>query len=368
MAKKAFIIGVNTYGLQYAENDAALMSECLKRHGYEIIVGKGKKIMIFEQFEKLLDNCNHTDTVIVYFSGHALIENGELQFVLDDSASKLSSKLNINNMIVKPFENCKRISHKLVILDCCNAGTSHARWSTDFLDRYYILTSSGRIEQTRELDELKAGFLTYYIHKGLLHFTSEFVDNDNKIRVVEFYAWLKKQAEHHNGIENSIKVSIPHLLGNAGANFDIAEITAPEVQPHASTKQTVSPPKTQCETSYFPDRQILTWLLRQQLMLTLLLISIIVGVLIWLRIPTVEESYDVTLYLLEEMVGAEILVDKSPAKKVNDDLRIVIIRVSKGSHRIDIKKGSNCVTVEQLIIDKNIELKNLIDKRSCLQS
>ena len=101
-------------------------------------------------------------------------------------------------------------------------------------------------------------------------------------------------------------------------------------------------------------------------MLTLLLISIIVGVLIWLRIPT----YDVTLYLPAKMSNPDaILVDNSSAEIVKKRLRKVTIRVSKGSHRIDVKKGSGCITVEQLIDKNDLEL-NVIDNdvRLCLQS
>ena len=283
MAKKAFIVGVNTHGLQFAENDAMLMRECLEKHGYEISVVKGSKSTIVSKFENLLDDCNRTDTVIVYFSGHALIENGELQFVLDETTNKLSGKLNIN-WIVKTFGSCKRINHKLVVLDCCNAGTGHANWSSDFLDRYYILTSSGRIEQSRELDKFKAGFLTYHIHQGLIHSNPEFTDAENKVRVVEFYTWLKRQAEKHNGIENSIKVSIPHLFGNAVANFDIAEIVPQGEQQQAPAAQTNAYQETPLINvkNYFLDKRILTCLLRQQVILTLLLIGIVIGGLIWL--------------------------------------------------------------------------------------
>jgi len=240
MARKAFIVGVNTHGLQYAQRDAELMSECLKKYDYQIIIGSGKKRDILEKLESTLGNCNQTDTVIVYFSGHGVIEKGELQFILDDS-NQLSGKININE-IVKLFESVKVIRHKLLILDCCNAGSAHANWSSDFLDKYYILSSTGRIEKAKELDELKAGFLTHRIHAFLSAPHADFFRTDNKVRIVDLYQWLKREAEKHNFTENAIEVSVPHLFGNLKANFDLAEIDLdtlprtlellPDSQPH----------------------------------------------------------------------------------------------------------------------------------------
>lgn len=282
MAKKVFIIGVNTFGLQYSKKDAMLMAECLKKYDYEIIAPKGSKKDIISEFENMLDNCNQTDTVLVYFSGHALIENGELQFIIDEPANKLSNKINLNSM-VRTFESCKRVSHKLVILDCCNAGTSNAKWHSDFLNKYYILTSSGRIEQTRELDELEAGFLTYHMHQSLMNPMSEFIDDGNKIRVLNFYNWLKKQSEKHNGIKDSIKIPIPNLFGNAIANFDIGTVAEDEiilekdVMEHSQSKKAPI-----FSTTKEPKRD--RYLQKNLIMFILLFIGILllIGIGVWL--------------------------------------------------------------------------------------
>ncbi|MCP4347576.1 MAG: hypothetical protein GY795_18890 [Desulfobacterales bacterium] len=295
MAKRAFIVGVNTHGLQYSENDADLMEQCLKKYGYEIIRPRDpKKSEVTDGFESMLDECKQTDTVIVYFSGHAVIEAGELQFILDDTANKITSKITLN-VIVKTFEKCKRVSHKLVILDCCNAGTSHARWNSDFLDKYYILTSSGEFEKTRELDELKAGFLTYHIHNALLNPSPEFLDDDNKIRVVDFYNWLKRQAEHHNGTENSVKVSIPHLFGNSIANFDIATVSqsiiSKQTRRKKQTKEKTDKTGDSGESFIEPAKEKSYWLKIRQVIINMLLIVILaVGIAVWV---IVDKSSDI---------------------------------------------------------------------------
>ncbi|QTA82739.1 AAA ATPase-like domain-containing protein [Desulfonema limicola] len=222
MAKKAFIVGVNTYGLQYAEKDASRMEECLKKYQYEIFKTNGNKKDIISCFDSMLDSCNQTDIVIVYFSGHAIIEGNALYFLLEETPMN-SSKINIDHLILK-FNKSNRASSKLVILDCCNSGS--ARWDSHFADNIFILTSSGRFERSREFDNFKAGFLTYYFCNNILNPCHEFIDKDYKIRLKRFYNWIKIQAQMINSSEDDIDVSIPHLFGDHIKDIEIVKVSS----------------------------------------------------------------------------------------------------------------------------------------------
>jgi hypothetical protein len=217
MGHKAFLVGVNTLGLQYSENDTELVSACLAKHDYEIIKPyKKERRSILEQFEDMLDKCDKTDTVICYFSGHGLLSKGKLRLVVDDASSQVSKPIRFTE-ITEPFEEC-RATNKLVILDCCHAGAASADLQLDLSDAYRILTASTRLEKSKEIDEFKAGFLTYQIHQALMqHLAKICVD----VTINALYEWLVTAAKQHN-VKHSVQVPIPNLLGNAKANFEIA--------------------------------------------------------------------------------------------------------------------------------------------------
>jgi hypothetical protein len=219
MGYKAFLLGVNTHGLQYSESDTELMSVCLAQHGYEIIKPyKKERHSILEQFEDMLDNCDKTDTVIFYFSGFALLSRAKLRLVLDNNPSKISNTIRISQ-ITGPLEEC-RATNKLIILDCCHAGAATADLQLDLSDAYSILTASSRLEKSKEIDDFKAGFLTYTINQAVIHNIAE-ICVDQKITIYTLYDYLVKAAKEHN-VKHDVQVPIPNLLGNAKNNFEVA--------------------------------------------------------------------------------------------------------------------------------------------------
>ncbi|OQW93080.1 MAG: hypothetical protein BWK79_13060 [Beggiatoa sp. IS2] len=95
MAYKAFLVGVNTQGLQYAETDTHLMQEVLQSYSYEVVLSPTTKSDLLTQLEKMLDSCQKTDTVLFYFSGHGLLDKGKLNLVLGDDTSKQTNTLDV---------------------------------------------------------------------------------------------------------------------------------------------------------------------------------------------------------------------------------------------------------------------------------
>jgi predicted ATPase len=223
MANKAFLIGINTSGLKYCENDVKLMKECLEVHSFEVqIASNFIKRDIVDQFEKWIDNMNKTDTALFYYSGHGFAPRGNLLLTLNDNLEKITSRLDIN-IITNALEESKAIN-KLIILDCCRAGTVENTWTPQQSDFYRILTASERLEKGKEIDNLKASFLTHSIHDLLFNNYQELINNNKELRLNTLYEKLKQKAELHNQIGTNIKVAIPNLLGNQKADFIISII------------------------------------------------------------------------------------------------------------------------------------------------
>lgn len=225
MAKKAFIIGINTLGLLYSEKDADLLASCLEPYEYEIFMPSNKKnkYHIREEFDRVVEGCSKTDTLIFYFSGHGLVSRGKLKLVVSDDTSKNENLIDINE-IVNSLETCRAIN-KAIILDCCNAGTAFAEWNPETSDFYRMLTASEKLERAKELEELKASFLTYQFYKALTDAATEIADKDNKIHINSLYDYLKRKALEHNSLSNAIQVPVPNLLGNSKSNFEIGTVS-----------------------------------------------------------------------------------------------------------------------------------------------
>ena len=216
MARKAFIIGINTHGLQYAHNDAALMEECLKKYKYDVYIPTvPDKWKLLRQFETWVNACNKTDICIFYFSGHGIISRGKLYIVLDNN----TNSLNIDFMFTL-FEECKA-KDKLVILDCCHAGTTHADWTPNLSDSYRLLTASERLEKSKEFDNLNASFLTHHLSQALKTPSELLVDEKGSISINALGAWLENQAKEYNGKHN-VPIPIPNLLGNHKIDITLA--------------------------------------------------------------------------------------------------------------------------------------------------
>ena len=220
MAYKAFIIGINTIGLKYCDRDAALMKDALSRHGYDtcIIDKPENKFDILPRFAEMSECCLKVDSIIFYFSGHGMIERGELFFITKGDGSGESNKIPVNE-ILGPVKR-SLAKNKLIILDCCHAGRIEAGWDNpEPNDVYRILMAANPLETAKEIEDLGASFLTHRIHLALTE-PSEAVLDNGKIRINKLSKWLGEQADLYNG-SSLIKVPQPYLIGADKANFEV---------------------------------------------------------------------------------------------------------------------------------------------------
>ncbi len=228
MTKKAFIIGANTEGLKYAASDAYLMRNCLEIHGFEITHPKPETGNILKLFKKWVDSWQTDDTVIFYFSGHGMAPEfkGQLQLIIEKNARSEQSRIDIAQ-ITRPFER-NTAKNKLIILDCCRSGAAQTDWAPEKSENYRLLTAGRMLEKTKELDTLRAGFLTFRFHEALTVKCPELMDNNGILGISAVYEHIKKQAVEHNNASDE-KIPEPCLLGNQGDDFPIgAKALVPE--------------------------------------------------------------------------------------------------------------------------------------------
>lgn len=239
MSKKAFIVGINTQGLKFSENDAHKMSECLKSHGYEIsqVETEKGKYEILKELGNFIANTDEVDTLIFYFSGHGVIINGQLWLVVGNTNNPVDDEIDIAS-IISLFDRCV-VRNKLIILDCCNATGIKQNWNPRESDSYRILAASKELEIGKELEELEGSFLTYYICQALTEYNFQIADENGKIFVDNLFKWLIDKAKEHNQKEKerSKQVPLPSLLGNVQYNIEIATIKNRDNFPFKDSQQ-----------------------------------------------------------------------------------------------------------------------------------
>lgn len=221
MVGKAFIVGANTLGLRYSESDASLIKSCLEQHGYQVYLPESlDKHEILRKFDEFIDNATKTDTLIFYYSGHGYSPKGTLFLVLKDDLKKNQNLIEITH-ILSAFENV-RAPNRLVILDCCNAG--NLPWNPEQPEQYRILTATEFLQQGKEFEELKAGFLSFYICKAFTESLQDVRNEQGKVYINTLFEWLNAQVKGHNNNINSSKVPEFSLLGNQGRNFELFSV------------------------------------------------------------------------------------------------------------------------------------------------
>jgi len=119
------------------------------------------------------------DTVFVYFSGHGFPDKEGQHFLalLDTERAKLTQSGLRTDNLRDVLRQCEA-SQKLLVLDCCHAGTGRGEASAGpsseeiaaaFRKAAGLITlaSCGREQKSREWSQVGHGLFTYYLAKGL---------------------------------------------------------------------------------------------------------------------------------------------------------------------------------------------------------
>lgn len=217
--KKALIIGISDYQekslqLNYADNDAVLFKnylidvENLPKENIQLLINQqATSLHIIAAFKSLLKSTKSGDVIYIYFAGHGDVVDdfGEKEgFLLAFDANSSQEYYSggviplslLNNKIINAFVQ-KGASISLV-LDACrsgfifeestqkNVGTIQAMFenTTKFL-------SCGPNELSYESSDLKHGYFTYFLVKGLLGDADINKDKNLQYREIDDYLYNK---------------------------------------------------------------------------------------------------------------------------------------------------------------------------------
>jgi hypothetical protein len=190
----AVLIGVQKhhnekYNLRYTENDVKLLRETLiQRAGlFEDCIleltdgGKGGRPTRDNLQKKLptfLAKLHDDDRLLVFFSGHGVLFNGETYLVPRDFDARNPDGTGLKlSELRKALDDCKA-NVKFLILDCCHAGNDKAiakalpsaglkQSIKTTLPNCVVLASCNEDETSLEWDDHQQGVFTYWLCRGL---------------------------------------------------------------------------------------------------------------------------------------------------------------------------------------------------------
>jgi tetratricopeptide (TPR) repeat protein len=210
--KIGLVIGTNIYAypgikdLEFAEADARAIKDVLldaNLCGFDEVIEVigGSHTEASEKIEKMLNDAEPDDIILLYFSGHGKLDmGGNLCLLFNDTKldSLLSTSLHFDfiNKFIKG-SRCKTI---IIIIDSCFSGAAGIRGGDELLEKSLesigegtiILSASRDFEPSKEDETLKHGVFTYYLWEGLK--TGDADDNkDGLISIDELYRYANSK-------------------------------------------------------------------------------------------------------------------------------------------------------------------------------
>jgi len=178
------------------------------------------------QLYKSASACKVDDTFLCYFSGHGVLDRGDLYLIWDNTESDFFATGLPAQDVVTALKRCNA-KNKLLILDCCHAGGATGLKGVGIpiedlqiaQANHLILMASDRLEQAREFDEYEGSFLCSAILKALgADFYEADEDKDSRVSIQDLMVWLEQSAADHNR-RNRLRVPQPYLFGQRKGEF-----------------------------------------------------------------------------------------------------------------------------------------------------
>jgi archaellum biogenesis ATPase FlaH len=212
MACYAFVLGVNSLGLKYAESDAKNIAEVLRQYNYEIKLLPPDLALLRDVLQEIVSS-RFSDTVIFYFAGHGEVINNDLYLFLNNLHTASNQHLPIS--FVTQLMRQSAAKNKLLILDCCRAGKAFEEFTINLSEPYLVLSASGITEKSREFESLRAGFFTHHLCEVLKNPSKTLLNEQGELSVNDLcYKHLKPIAEKHNRENEVERVPLPKLAAN----------------------------------------------------------------------------------------------------------------------------------------------------------
>jgi uncharacterized caspase-like protein len=176
--------------------------------------------------KKFAADSRPNNTLLFYFAGHGVIENGILYLVLDSYVPSRAMETCLMMNTVSDFFQGSNASSKLIVLDCCHAGKSFSHADFNFSDNYTILTASQSFEKALELKDHKAGFLSYHLHKALTD-DLEKVSRNRQVLLGKVHRYLREKVQEHNRTAE-LSDRVPEIIDLSKQTKEIVLAEIPE--------------------------------------------------------------------------------------------------------------------------------------------
>lgn len=221
-------IGVNNYDLRYAAEDARRQAQIFgEQFRYETSVfATGLKDDADKRYwsptlsnlrthiPRILKAASPSDTVIVSFSGHGILDADEAGYLVPQDAeldSLIETSLPLE-WLRQTLRNC-RADTKLILLDCCHAGaekgigvrpgvSSSVATGGDFArslrDEPGLMTiaSCRSNQKSYELQMKGQGLFTHFLIEGLMD-GADLPPKDRKVTVTELYGYVMRNVSDY---------------------------------------------------------------------------------------------------------------------------------------------------------------------------
>lgn len=265
--KHAIIIGISKYQeknleLNYADNDAVLFKnylnkvENLTEENIQLLINQeATSLNIIGAFKSLLKKTNSGDTVYIYFAGHGDVVDdfGEKEgFLLAADANASQEYYSggviplslLNNKILNAFT--KKGAKIALVLDACRSGFLFEESTKTNLGSIQAMfenttkfLSCGPNQLSYESSDLKHGYFTYFLVKGLLGEADENKDKKLQYREIDDYLYnnvasivtskLKQKQEPILSTQNTRANIREQIVSNTNFDFSNASKEAKQV-------------------------------------------------------------------------------------------------------------------------------------------
>ncbi|MCB4862118.1 caspase domain-containing protein [Sphingobium indicum] len=210
--------------LRYARSDAERVAKAFQMHGgFDAeLVDTASVSVLRERLHSFIAETAECEAAVIYFAGHGECRRGELFLVLDNTnpGNFLGSALRCSEITVGlKFSEAK---NKLLILDCCSAGTGAkgirgpAANLTEVVhdsESFMIFAASEALEPTREHERWSGSFLSDLVVDAL--------GKHRRLTLGQLNDLARTKAKQHQGDHPNERLSIPFMFGSESGRFSL---------------------------------------------------------------------------------------------------------------------------------------------------
>ena len=354
MARRALLIGSQTYGLAGCEGDVTLMRDALQRRGFDTVdvrtQGDATRAGIVDGFEQLIGATGPGDAAVVYYSGHggrvarpdsdarrASGSSAYLQFIVPfdideseegDFRGLLSEELTIlQRRLTDAFGGDGASANVTTILDCCHSG--------------YLVRDADLVPKSIALEPRMFRMMGIRARAAELASTEGLQANPHAVRLVacqeEQSAFERSSARGgRHGVLTDALVTVLDGLGDRAVSWTIVgdavrrrvQALVPDQRPDVegpSDRLLFSPERDRTRNAFPVARHDGAFVIEAAAVL-----GIGVGDVFELRAPTGTEVAEATVRSID---GGNATLDVTPADGVAElpaDVRAIARRLTRG--------------------------------------